>query len=402
MQGKLQACRVSLTDLRFKSRHGNQVKVPAARVGRPVRGADRLQFITQAMKANFHRDDVARLAGVSSATVSYVINNGPRPVSAETRARVLDAIQRLGYRPNAVARNLRRQRTSTLGLILPDAQNPFFAQVAEGIQRVALEHGYILIQCHSDFSEERELQFVETLYVERTAGVLWFPTSGNAEPARQLAKYQVPLVLIDRLTPGLAAPYVVTDNFRGGFLATQHLIECGHTRIGCIARPSDLSHSQQRIRGYLKALEDHALAIDESLIVRSGYRPEAGRLAALELIQHSPRPTAIFAYNDFMAIGALRAAYEQGLRVPEDLAVVGFDDIPQAAMACPSLTSVSPPKSELGERAAQMLIELIDGKTPDRTEIVLDVELIVRESTRATRRPGRALSLASPRNEDDS
>lgn len=333
------------------------------------------------MKSNFHRDDVARLAGVSSATVSYVINNGPRPVSAETRARVLEAIERLGYRPNAVARNLRRQRTSTLGLILPDAQNPFFAEVAQGIQRVALDNGYVLIQCHSDFSEERELQFVETLYVERTAGVLWFPTSGNAEPARRLAEYQVPLVLIDRLTPGVAAPYVVTDNFRGGYLATQHLIEAGHTRIGCIARPRDLSHSQQRIQGYLRALQDHGLPVDESLIVRSGYRPEAGRLAGLELIQHSPRPTAIFAYNDFMAIGSLRAAYEQGLRVPEDLAIVGFDDIPQAAVTCPSLTSVSAPKSELGERAAHLLIDLIDGKPVAETQIVLDVELVVREST---------------------
>ncbi len=328
-----------------------------------------------------HRDDVARMAGVSSATVSYVVNNGPRPVSPETRARVLDAIDKLGYRPNAVARNLRRQRTTTLGLILPDAQNPFFAEVARGIESVALEHGYVVIQCHSDFSAARELQFVETLYGERIAGVLWFPTSGDAGPANRLAEYRVPLVVIDRLGPGIHAPSVVADNFHGAYLATRHLIDLGHRRIGCIARPSDLSHSEQRIRGYLQALQDGGIAPDEDLIVRSGYRPEAGRVAALELLRRSPAPTAIFAYNDFMAIGALRAAYERRLRVPEDLAVVGFDNIPQAALTCPALTTVSQAKTELGRQAARLLLDMIDGRTPETNQIVLGVELVIREST---------------------
>ena len=321
------------------------------------------------------------MAGVSSATVSYVINNGPHTVSPDTRARVLDAVQKLGYRPNAVARNLRRQRTTTLGLILPDTQNPFFAEVARGIESVALENGYVVIQCHADFSPERELQFVETLYGERIAGVLWFPTADNAEPARRLAQYRVPLVAIDRLPHGIDVPSVVADNFRGAYLATQHLIELGHTRIGCIARPSDLSHSEQRLRGYLTALQEHGIRPDESLIVRSGYRPEAGRLAAQELFRRSPRPTAIFAYNDFMAIGALRAAYEQRLDVPGELAVVGFDNIPQAALTCPALTSVSQAKTELGRRAARLLIDLIEERTPEQNQIVLDVELVVREST---------------------
>lgn len=327
------------------------------------------------------------MAGVSSATVSYVVNNGPRVVSPETRARVQEAIQKLGYRPNAVARNLRRQRTTTLGLILPDAQNPFFAQVAQGIEQVALENGYVVIQCHSDFSKERELKFSETLYVERAAGVLWFPTSSDGEPARRFAENQVPLVLIDRLIPGFDLPSVVADNFRGAYLATQHLIDCGHTLIGCIARPSDLSHSQQRIQGYLQALRDHGLPTDENLIVRSGYRPEAGRIAAQELLQRSPRPSAIFAYNDFMAIGALRAAFEKGLRVPDDLAVVGFDNIPQAALTCPALTSVSAPKAELGKHAARLLLDLIRGQAVEQPHIVLGVELVVRETTVRSDRP---------------
>ncbi len=343
------------------------------------------------MTKRVDRDEVARLAGVSSATISYVINNGPRPVSPETRARVLDAIKKLGYQPNAVARNFRRQRTSTIGLILPDTENPYYAEVTRGIERVAMEQGYFVVQCHSDFSLKREVQFVDLLYTERAAGVVWVPTTESREPADKLAQYHLPTVMLDRTVPGVSTPSVVADNYRGAYLATKHLIDLGHKLIGCIGRPLDLSHSHSRIQGYRAALEEYGLPFDGGLVVRGGFRPDDGRTAGLELIGHSPRPTAIFAYNDYMAIGAMRAAYEKGLRVPDDLAIAGFDDIPQSALTCPSLTTIRQPKAELGSRAAQLILELIAGRAPETTSIMLDVELVVRESTVKQPKPDPAL-----------
>lgn len=334
------------------------------------------------MTKGVSRDDVARLAGVSTATVSYVVNNGPRPVSSEARAKVVQAIQQLGYRPNSVARNLRRQRTSILGVVLPDTQNPYFAQVTRGIERVAFQCGYFVIQFHSDNSLERELQFVDLLSMERAAGAIWIPTTGSHEPIERLANYKIPVVVLDRQVPDVDIPTVVAANFHGGYLATNHLIELGHTCIGYIGRPNDLSHSQPRFDGYCATLKEHGLTVDPTLVIRGGFRMEDGRLAALELIHHSPRPTAIFAFNDFMAIGALRAAYECNLRVPQDLAIVGYDDIPGAAFTNPALTTVRQPKFELGQRAAELLIDLISGKTVT-TPPPLEVELVIRESSGA-------------------
>lgn len=339
------------------------------------------------MTKGVSRKDVARLAGVSTATVSYVINNGPRPVSPETRARVLEIIQRLGYQPSSVARNLRRQRTSTLGVILPDTLNPYFGQVVRGIERVAFEHGYIVIQLHSDYSLQRELQFADLLYAERVAGAIWIPTTGSAEPVERLVQHRIPVVVLDRQLPDIEIPTVVADNFRGGYLATSHLIALGHTRIGYIGRQTDLSHSQQRLEGYRAALQEHGLAFDPTLIARGGFRMEDGRAAACELLQRTPRPTAIFAYNDFNAIGALRAAYECGLRVPDDLAIVGFDDIPGAAFTLPALTTIRQPKLEMGQRAAELLLDLIAGQGAASSPPPLEVELIVRESSGASKIP---------------
>jgi LacI family transcriptional regulator len=328
------------------------------------------------------RDEVAKQAGVSPATVSYVVNNGPRPVSPETQQKVLAAIQELGYKPNAVARSLRLQKTNTIGLILPDTHNPFFAEVVRGVEKVALERGFSVILCHSDYSLSQEIHYVNVLQSERVAGVLWFPATDDPSPAILLAEYEIPLVILDRVVPGLQALSIVADNFRGGYLAVEHLIQNGHRRIGCIARPSELSHSQERVRGYRAALLDHGLPIEPELIIRGGFRMEDGRLATHRLLELDPAPSAIFTYNDFMAIGALRAAHERGLSVPRDVSIVGFDDIPQAAYTVPALTTVQQSKLEMGCRGAESLLELSFGKEPgafDQTP--LEVQLIVREST---------------------
>ncbi|MCX6027623.1 MAG: LacI family DNA-binding transcriptional regulator [Chloroflexi bacterium] len=333
-------------------------------------------------KGSITRDDVARRAGVSPATVSYVINNGPRPVSPETRARVLEAIRETGYQPNAIARSLRRQKTSTLGLVIPDTNNPYFVEVARGVETVAFEHGFKVVLCHSNYDSDREVQYMDLLGAERAAGVIWIPSTESSAPAERLIEHQVPLVILDRTVNGVRSPSVVADNFRGGYLATQHLISLHHRRIGLIVRPVVLSHSEERARGYAAALLEHDLPVEEKLIVPGGFRLENGHAAACSLLGLDPPPTAIFAYNDIMAIGALRAAYQRGLRVPGDLSIVGFDDIPEAAFTCPSLTTISQPKSEMGRRGAELLLALIGGQSSSSdAQPPLGVYLVVREST---------------------
>jgi len=328
------------------------------------------------------RNDVARLAGVSPALVSYVLNNGPRPVSEKTRLRVLKAIRDLDYQPSAVARNLRLQRTSTLGLILPDTQNPYFSEVTRGIEWIAFENDYTVILCHSGYSMERELQYVNALRAQRVAGVIWIPATASLEPYNRLVKFGVPTVLLDRFIPGQKVTAVVADNLRGGYLATQYLIQLGHQRIGAISRPVDLSHSQGRIQGYLAALREAGLPIDERLIVPGGYWLENGRKAFEQLMTLEDPPTALFAYNDIMAIGALRAAHQHGLKIPDDFSIIGFDNIPEADFTSPALTTISQPKFDMGRTGTELLLRLISGENPSVESLPpLDVDLIVREST---------------------
>jgi LacI family transcriptional regulator len=330
------------------------------------------------------RDDVALAAKVSSATVSYVVNNGPRPVATETRKKVLEVIQQLGYKPNAVARNLRLQHSTTIGLIIPDTYNPYFAEVARGVEQVAFDNGLTVVLCHSDYKLERELHYVEVLQRERAAGVIWFPATSSSEPAVRMDRYGIPLVVLDRILQGVRAPSVVADNFLGGYMAAQHLIELGHRVIGSITRPLVLYHTSERLRGFRAAMKEHHLEIDETLIVRGGFRLDDGCTAARELLTRAPRPTAIFAYNDFMAIGTLRFACEMGLQVPRQLSVVGFDDIPQAAFTCPALTTISQPKLEMGHEGANLLLEMMEGRTiTSNQDAPLPVKLIIRESTAA-------------------
>jgi len=328
------------------------------------------------------RDEIAAAAGVSAATVSYVVNNGPRPVSPRTRSKVLHAIDSLGYKPNAIARNLRMHRSTTIGLIIPDINNPYFAQVARGVEQMASENGLTTVLCHSSYSVEGELRYVDVLQSERAAGVIWFPATNSPEPGKRMTEFGMPLVILDRSVPGVPAPAVVANNFLGGLLATGHLIELGHRTIGYIARSTDLSHSSERLRGYQAALANFGIERDDSLIVRGGFKLEDGYQAAKQLLEGPHRPSGIFAYNDFMALAALRAAYELGIHVPGDLSVVGFDDIPEAAFACPSLTTIAQAKHEMGRQGVAFLLEIINQNPPgtSRSES-LPVELVVREST---------------------
>ncbi len=322
------------------------------------------------------RKQVADRAAVSEATVSYVVNNGPRPVAPATRARVLQAIHELGYHPSDVARSLRMQRTSTIGLVVPDTANPFYGEIARIIEDVGYAHGYTAILCNSNLDTAREARYLDLLRTRRVEGVVIIPTS--AEAVAPLLETGIHTVVLEYVIAG--AYCLVADDFQGGWMVAQHLVELGHRRIACITRAGDRSSSQQRVEGFRAALVSAGLPADRSLIVEAESEIAAGEAAAFSLLDLPKPPTAIFAHNDTMALGVLSAIRRRGFCVPRDVSVVGFDDIVQAAYVNPPLTTVAYPKRAIGEQAARLLIDLMQGKAVREHTAVLGVDLIERDS----------------------
>lgn len=328
------------------------------------------------------RDDVARRAGVSPATVSYVVNRGPRPVSAKARAKVLRAIEETGYEPSDIARGLRLKKTNTFGIILPDNSNPFFAALERGVSEAAHATGYGLVTCHSGYDVDRETGFVSLIRSKQVDGVVLVPAAHEVPALDLLLQYKIPVVVADRKVSTPSIPCVTADDFRAGLMATKHLLDLGHRSIAFIARPSYLKHSADRLRGYRAALKEFCVEPRPEWVVKGGFTFEAGAEAMRRVLDLSPRPTAVFAYNDIQAIGAMRAALEAGLTIPGDLSIVGFDDIPVAAYMTPPLTTVSQPKHEMGRLAAELLVKMLAGPSPSgMNHIILKTELIVRAST---------------------
>lgn len=328
--------------------------------------------------------EVAKRAGVSYATVSHVIND-TRFVSQETRDRVLAAINELSYRPNALARSLRRGKTNTIGLILPDSANPFFAEIGHSIEDAAFNLGYSVILCNTERDTHREQLYVDVLSKKQVDGIIFVATGEQVDSLNFLLSQDVPVVLIDRDLPNSEVDAVLTDNQQGGYLAARHLIELGHRRIACIAGPSHITPSAERIIGYRRALEEAGLPYDETLVMSGDYHPESGRQVTSTLLSLNDPPTAIFALNDLMALGALRAACQAGCCIPDDLAVIGFDNIDLTSFTNPPLTTIAQPKAEIGSQAVNFLAERIKDKTCPPRRVILPTELIVRESTQPVR-----------------
>jgi LacI family transcriptional regulator len=327
--------------------------------------------------------EVAESAGVSYATVSHVINN-TRFVSQETRERVQAAMTALNYRPNALARSLRQGKTNTMGLVLPDSANPFFAEISRSIEAEAFKQGYSVFLCNTELDTERELFYVDVLSKKQVDGIIFVAAGDQADSLDFLIRQNMPVVMIDRDLPNVEVDAVLTDHQLGGILATRHLIELGHTRIACIAGPSSITPSAERITGYRKALEEAGLAYDEKLLFRGDYHAQSGMEITHSILKLNPRPTAIFALNDLMALGALRAASEAGYSVPRDLAVVGYDDLEIAHFTNPPLTTIAQPKKEIGTQAIRLLADRIARKNHPPCRVVLPPELIVRRSTQTT------------------
>lgn len=324
--------------------------------------------------------EVAASAGVSYATVSHVINN-TRLVSPETRERVLAAMDALNYRPNALARSLRQGKTNTIGLVLPDSANPFFAEISRSIEDEAFRKGYSVFLCNTELDTQRELFYVDVLSKKQVDGIIFVAAGDQADSLDFLLHRSMPVVMIDRDLPNVEADAVLTDHELGGFIATRHLLELGHTRIACIAGPSSITPSAERITGYRQALDQAGISFDEQLIIRGDYHAQSGMDITHTLLRMDPRPTAIFALNDLMALGALRAAAEDGFSVPRDLAVVGYDDLEIARFTNPPLTTIAQPKKEIGAQAVNLLVDRMSHKNRPPSRLVLPPELIIRRST---------------------
>lgn len=330
--------------------------------------------------------DVAERAGVSVTTVSHVVNN-TRKVNPETKDRVEKAMLALGYHPNVVARSLRRGQTQTIGVILPDNTNPFFAEVVRGIEDSSFFQGYSIILCNSDNDLEKERLYTNVLMEKQVDGVIFVAAGLSGRNIENLAKLGVPFVLVDRRVPQIEADYVLADNQGGGFKAADHLIGLGHRAIACLAGPEGVALSSERVEGYRQALEVVGIPFDPGWVVEGDFQYQAGYTSARKLFSSQKTPTAIFACNDLMAIGVYRWAHERGLRIPGDLSIVGFDDIRLAAFTNPPLTTVKQSKHEMGSIAARLLLErMAQPDLPPRLEI-LETQLIVRGSTIGSLQP---------------
>lgn len=324
--------------------------------------------------------DVARKAHVSIKTVSRVVNNLGE-ISDETRQRVLAAIDELGYRPSKVARALVTQRTDTVGLILGDITNPFFSEFACGVLNAAQARGYDVFLCNSGARVEAEIRALYSLADHNVDGVIIFPSWRNLDRLKAFAERHRPLVVMNRVFgehPRVAR--ISTDNFGGASKATDYLIRKGHTAIGMLAGYSASPELMERVRGFRESLARHGLpVVDEWIItcipvLKHGYR------ATRRLLTRHPQVTAIFAYNDLLAVGALQACKELGRHVPDECAVVGFDDIQLASLVTPSLTTIHLDKYELGRQAVDRLLEMLQEPDGIFPPIRLDVELVIRES----------------------
>ncbi|MBC7812399.1 MAG: LacI family DNA-binding transcriptional regulator [Burkholderiales bacterium] len=323
--------------------------------------------------------DVAHRAGVSTSTVSHVIND-TRFVSDETRTRVLQAINELSYQPNRVARSLRARRTHTLGVLLPNSANPFFADMLLGVEAVAYDHGYSVIFGNAIEDPQRELSYLEVLLATQVDGILLISTGIFNEALKTVSARDVPVVLVDRSTEQLGVDSVLTDNAYGGALATQHLLSLGHRRIGCITGPPELIPMAFRIDGYRRAMAEAGVEVDETLIVNGDFQHESGYNGCRKLLSHPEPPTAIFVFNDLMAVGALCALHEAGLRVPEDVSVIGYDNVPLASYTVPRLTTIGQPSQMMGRMATEMLVSRVKNPDLPPRHQLLDVTLIERAS----------------------
>jgi LacI family transcriptional regulator, galactose operon repressor len=324
---------------------------------------------------------IADRAEVSIGTVSHVVNGTAR-VRATLRRRVLEAIRTLGFHPSALAQGLRLNRTKMLGMIIPDITNPFFPAVVRGAEDLAFRHSYRIVLCNTDNDPAKESLYIAELNSFRAAGLLIIPAAGSDLISELSTGGPViqPVVCIDRCPEGWTGDAVVVANEEGAYQGTKHLIRCGHRHLAVITGPALLAVATERLKGFKRALREARLPIAPEFIQEATFDTQSGAQAAKRLLRMLPRPTAIFACNDMMALGVLHAAHELGLRCPEDVSLVGFDNLDFCEYTSPALTSVYQPGYQLGAVAADLILERIRGLEDAPKHFALETELKIRNS----------------------
>ncbi len=324
--------------------------------------------------------DVAELAGMSVATVSRVMNES-NFVSEASRKKVLDAVEKLGYRPNLLARNLRRTETRMVLVLLPTISNPFYSRIVLGIEDVAHKYGYNIMLCNTDSDEAREKAYIDLLKNRLADGVIFMAPKAGGDMLSETAS-DFPVVQCCEYKEGAGVTHVSIDNYSAACKAVRHLLDLGHRSIGMISCQNSFLSTRERERAYRDVLEERGISVEQELLRYGDYGFRSGLRNALQLLSMDERPTALFCISDMMAIGAVKAAFEKGLDVPEDVAVAGFDDISFAGMYEPPLTTVAQPKYDLGRTAMELLMKRIEGgNSMEPEDIFLEHELVIRKST---------------------
>lgn len=330
--------------------------------------------------------DIARVANCSYATVSRALNNKPG-INAQTRQRIIDAASQLGYQPNAIARGLVTQRTHTLGLVIPDIVNPFFPEIARGVEDVASDQGYTVFLCNTNWDQTKENLYLKALQEKRVDGIIITPSidlvSANGIDYAYLNEINLPLVIFSGQSTTGGHSYIEIDNHRGGFIATKHLIEAGYKRIAFIGGRESSHSNSERLKGYRSALTSYGIAIDETLITNHDFYSESGYALMESLLKLPTPPDAVFTGNDIIALGVLECLQKKEIRIPEDFGVVGFDNIIFSGYPQIQLTTISQPQYLMGKLAAEILLNEINGlSTKGVRKTILEPELIIRKTTR--------------------
>ncbi|BAB06960.1 catabolite control protein A [Halalkalibacterium halodurans] len=326
--------------------------------------------------------DVAREAGVSMATVSRVVNGNPN-VKPATRKKVLEAIERLGYRPNAVARGLASKRTTTVGVVIPDISSIFFAELARGIEDIATMYKYNIILCNSDQNKEKEIHLINTLLEKQVDGIVFMGGEITNEHAEEFKRAHVPVVLAATLDAEKEIPSVNIDYKQAAFDAVTYLIEKGHTSIGMVSGSlEDPVNGYQKYAGYREALEERGVAFDESMVVIGDYTYDSGIDAMNVFTKLEKRPTAIFVATDEMALGVIHGAQDHGLNIPDDIEVIGFDNTRLATMVRPTLSTVVQPIYDIGAVSMRLLTKYMNKEEVSEHIVELPHRIEFRQSTR--------------------
>jgi len=323
--------------------------------------------------------DIGKEVGVSATTVSRALNNKP-DISYQVKQKIKKVAERLGYSPNALARSLKAKKTSSIGVLIADIADPFFAPIVKGIENTARQMGYSIILCDTGEEYEQEKLALQMMLEKRVDGLLITPSQTEYGDILELKRKKVPFVLLGRHFDLVESDYVITDEIKGAFSATDYLIKKGHKKILFMNGPNYISSAKERLVGYKRALQEHAVLFDKSLVKEGALKMEDGYRIMKQILCSETKFTAVFAYCDFVVLGIMQALEEAKLKIPEDIAIVGYDDVVFAGFLQVPLTTVHIPKYELGKEAMKLLKKKIDEEILEPQAVILETKLVIRKS----------------------